>query len=141
LIRLISQKGHQGVILRGSESGLWQARLTDNTHIDAASFSTTSAQRQFRWENDAPAHALCMSYRSPGLTVTVTATCREDGVELVADVTPHEKTLLEFALPGRLRFDPDELQMKRAIGLPCLVIEPSRSVASPELRHLGVSPQ
>ncbi len=51
-----------------------------------------------------------MSYRSPGLTVTVTATCREDGVELVADVTPHEKTLLEFALPGRLRFNPDELQ-------------------------------
>ncbi len=58
LVRL-SQKGHQGVILRSSESGLWQARLTDNTRIDAASFSTTSAQRQFRWENDALAqHAV-----------------------------------------------------------------------------------
>ena len=32
-------------------------------------------------------------------------------------------------------------RMKRAIALPCLVIEPSRSVASPEFRHPGVSPQ
>jgi hypothetical protein len=32
-------------------------------------------------------------------------------------------------------------KMNRAIGLPCLVIEPNRSVASPEFRHPGVSPQ
>ena len=32
-------------------------------------------------------------------------------------------------------------RMNRAIALPCLVIEPSRSVASPELRQPGVRPQ
>jgi len=32
-------------------------------------------------------------------------------------------------------------RMNRAVGLPCFVIEPSRSVASPELRQLGVRPQ
>ena len=32
-------------------------------------------------------------------------------------------------------------RMKRAVPLPCLVIEPNRSVTSPELRHRGVSPQ
>ena len=32
-------------------------------------------------------------------------------------------------------------RMKRAMALPCLVIEPSRSVAWPEFRQPGVRPQ
>ena len=32
-------------------------------------------------------------------------------------------------------------RMNRAVALPCFVIEPSRSLVSPELRQLGVKPQ
>lgn len=104
----LSQQGQTRPILRSGEPGLWQARFLDGSQLDAASFSTASAQRQFRHERDKNG-ALRFKYHVSQLDVTVTVTSRPEGLDFVAEMTPHGTTLLEFALPGRLRFDPNEL--------------------------------
>ena len=44
------------------------------------------------------------------LAVTVSVTGRTDGVDFTARVEPARQTVLEFALPGRLRFDPNQIE-------------------------------
>jgi hypothetical protein len=105
----LAPKGRQGSIFRSGEFGLWQARLDDKTVIDATSFSATSAKRRFRWESDVQARKLRLTYRSREIDVTIVATCRDGNVDLAAEVTPKEKLLLDFAIPARLRFDPDQV--------------------------------
>jgi hypothetical protein len=105
----LSPKGRQGSIFRSGEFGLWHARLGDNTQVDAASFSATSADRSFRWESDARTHALRFTYRSRQIDVTIVATCHDENMDLAAQVTPKEKPLLTFAIPARLRFNPDQV--------------------------------
>ena len=105
----LSPKGQQGSIFRSGEFGLWHARLSDDTQIGAANFSAMLAERRFHSESDARTGALRFSYRSPQIDVTVTATCHDEDVDLSAEVTPKEKPLLDFALPARLRFDPERV--------------------------------
>lgn len=103
------EKNMAGEILHGGEDGLWKARFADGSEVHAASFSAASAQRQFRLENDSKTGSLVMSYRSEELQVTVTARPSREGVDLAAVVTPSTKTIEEFAVPARLRFNPDRL--------------------------------
>ena len=106
-IASLTQKG-RGEILRSGEHGLWQVRFLDGTSISAGDFDAASQERSFRAEpGDGTTRLL---YRSAEADVTVTVTHRADGVDLVGEVTPKQKVVLDFALPARLRFDPERLE-------------------------------
>ena len=105
----IAPKGQQGSIFQSGEYGLWQARFDGGAILDAASFSTDSAERRFQSEYDAQANVLRLMYRSRAIDVTIEASFHNENVDFAANVTPKEKTLLEFAIPARLRFQPDQI--------------------------------
>jgi len=104
-IASLRQRGAE--ILRSGEHGLWHVRFQDGSEIAAADFDASSADRSFQTQ---PARdAARLLYRSAEIDVTVIVTRRKDGVEFVGEVTPKQKVLLDFALPARLRFDPERL--------------------------------
>ena len=103
----LSQAGRTGSILRSGEWGLWQIRFREGGEVSAAAFSAGGTDHSFTCEPGAD--SLKMTFRGPEVVVVVTATGRADGVEFVGQVTPREKTVLDFALPARLRFAPDAL--------------------------------
>jgi len=105
----VAPKGQQGSIFQSGEYGLWQARLEGGATLDAAGFSTDSADRRFQYEHDAKANVLRLTYRSHAIDVTVAVKIGNENVDFVAEVAPKEKTVLEFALPARLRFSPDKI--------------------------------
>ncbi len=109
-MRSVSQAGKTGSIVRSGEAGLWQVRCRDGSVIKAADFSADSTTRSFTCEVDAARNAVRLVFRSAQITVTVTATGRSGSVEFGGEVAPREKTVLDFALPARLRFDPDRLE-------------------------------
>ncbi|MBI5686320.1 MAG: hypothetical protein HZC54_14700 [Verrucomicrobia bacterium] len=101
-ILAITQRGKPGSICASGEHGLWHARFRDGGELCATNCA-------FTYERDAKANALHLFYRHDDLTVRVIATGRDGDVEFVAEVLPTKKTLLDFAVPARLRFDPDAL--------------------------------
>ncbi len=96
-------------ILASGEQGLWFVRYRDGSEASAAAFALGSAERGFSYQLDARVNAVHLMYRSAEIEVAVTVTGRADGVDLEGEVTPKTKTVLTFALPARLRFDPDQL--------------------------------
>lgn len=105
-----AESGRQGALFRSGDQGLWHIRFEDGTTVDAAEFSGNSAQKQFRPSVDPNSGAVTMTYRSAEIEVAVTVRAQGDGVDMSAEVSPKRKAVLDFALPARLRFDPDELQ-------------------------------
>ena len=99
----VSEHGKSGSICASGEFGLWQARFRDGSELCATNCA-------FTCEPDTKANALHLSYRHAELTVHVTATGRDGGVDFVAEVLPAKNALLDFALPARLRFDPGALE-------------------------------
>jgi hypothetical protein len=108
-ILAVTEAGTSLSVLRSSEQGLWHVRFVDGSETSATAFAPDPGKRQFIYKFDARANVLRMDFRAPEVLVTVTALGRPEGVELVGQITPSEKTVLDFALPGRLRFDPDQL--------------------------------
>ncbi|NQT54305.1 hypothetical protein HQ576_19765, partial [bacterium] len=106
----VEQAGRQGSIWRSGEHGLWHVHFRDGSEARAADFDLDSPTRSFRCEADGPAATLRMVYHSDELDVVVTVTGRLDGVDFAAEVKPRTKTVLDFALPARLRFAPEPLQ-------------------------------
>ena len=106
----VQPQGQSSSLLRSGEQGLWQARFQDGSEIDATQFSAGSATNTFSNEWHAADNAWHLIYRSAAIAVTIHATGRATGVEFTAEVTPCAGTLLDFALPGRLRFDPAEVK-------------------------------
>jgi hypothetical protein len=94
--------GQKPSIWASGESGLWSARFIDGTTISATGLRLMKAAQ----EGD----SLRLAYETPELDVIVVIASREDGVEMTADVRPRKKVLLEFALPGRLRFEPAKIE-------------------------------
>jgi len=101
-ILAITQRGKSGSICASGEHGLWLARFRDGSEVCATNCA-------FSCEPDAKANALRLNYRCAEIEVRVTATARDNGVEFTAKIQPAAKTVLDFALPARLRFDPDAL--------------------------------
>jgi len=108
-IRSVKMNGNSGSILQSGEEGLWNATFREGGDVKAADFAADSATRSFRWSTGAADETLHLSYTSPDLVVTVTVAGRPDGVDFTARAEPASKTMLEFALPGRLRFVPDQI--------------------------------
>jgi len=105
----LRQKGQSDSILNGGEEGLWLVRFTDRSQIGAADFDSFSAERNFQCVSDSQTGALQMKYQSDEIKVTITVTPISDGVEFAGKITPQSKTILEFTLPARLRFKPEQL--------------------------------
>lgn len=108
-ILAVRQPGHATAIMQSGEWGLWQARLQDGTKINATDYNITASAHAFQGEADSKANALRLSYTSATLDVRVTITGRAMGVDFRAQLTPKKSATLGFALPARLRFDPDQL--------------------------------
>ena len=105
-----AEVGRQGSILRSGEAGLWSVRFRDGKEILASEFSDSSPRRRFQSAADSSDSTAKLTYASADLDAVVNVRPQGDGFELSAEVTPKEKTALEFALPARLRFSVDGLE-------------------------------
>jgi len=105
----LTQKGG-GRLFASGEHGLWHVRFRDGSEAKAADFASDSATHSFRTEPGPRRNTARLLYHSAELDVTVTVEARAEGVEFVGEVTPHGKTVLDFALPARLRFAPDAVE-------------------------------
>jgi len=105
----LTQKGKKGSILSSGAYGLWHVRFQDGTELKASDFHAGSEERSFGCEALPDAKAVRLVYRSAEAEVAVTVTGRPDGLDFVGEITPKAKTVLSFALPARLRFDPESL--------------------------------
>ncbi|MEN6494809.1 MAG: DUF6259 domain-containing protein [Thermoguttaceae bacterium] len=108
-ILAVAEKGKKACGVRSGELGLWQVRFQDGSVVNAAEFSASSKERSFRGEA-AGAGTLRLTYHSAELDVVVTVTGGNEGFDLAGQVTPRAKTVLDFVLPARLRFDPADLE-------------------------------
>lgn len=103
----LAESGKTGTICRSGEQGLWQARFLDGTTLDASAFAPTGERLCVtKVEGD----TVTLTYTAPELLATIHLTATPQALELRSAITPRLKTLLEFALPGRLRFEPANLQ-------------------------------
>jgi hypothetical protein len=109
-IRSVTVSGKNGSILQSGEEGLWKAVYREGGDANATDFAADSVTRLFRWSTDTADGTLHLSYTSPDIAVTVTVAGRADGLDFTARVEPASKTVLEFALPSRLRFAPDQME-------------------------------
>ncbi|OGV69920.1 MAG: hypothetical protein A3K19_02030 [Lentisphaerae bacterium RIFOXYB12_FULL_65_16] len=106
----ITKPGETRPIWTGGEQGLWWLRFQDKTELEAADFAADSPDRICRIEPDTAAGTVRLTFTSAEADVTVLATAFDTGVEFRATVAPKKDTVLEFALPARLRFDPAGVQ-------------------------------
>ena len=100
-IERIAGAGAEGTIFRSGEHGLWRARFADGTEAGAA-----GRRFEHRRREGGP---LRLTWSGKDISVVVTVRGRDDGVAMTAEVRPHGKALLEFALPARLRMAPSEV--------------------------------
>ena len=105
-----------GLIAAGGEAGLWSVAFTTNSgsssktgDVQAAAFSSTSSSNVFQWALSPATNLLFLTYSNAALTVVVTASNREDGVEFSASVTPRATNVYALTLPAPLRFEPAAL--------------------------------
>jgi hypothetical protein len=106
----VTAAGQMGSILQSGEFGLWLATNENGSALDAASFNGSSSSNTFNWTLAPSGSALLLTYSNAAMVVLVTLSNRDDGVDLSAQVQSRQETVLEFDLPGRLRFAPTNLQ-------------------------------
>jgi len=105
----VTSNGQPGVVLSGGELGLWSVSLKGGGAINATAFSASSLASTFSWTADAAAGRLVFGYTNSQIGVVITISERNDCIDLAGQVWPAAATILEFSLPGRLRFVPDNL--------------------------------
>ncbi len=109
-IRSVTMNGKSDSILQSGEEGIWRATYKEGGDANAADFAANSATRPFRWSADPAGETLRLSYTNPDIAVTITVVGRPDGLDFTARVEPASKTVLEFAVPSRLCFAPDQME-------------------------------
>jgi hypothetical protein len=97
-------------LLTSGELGLWNASFKEGGAINAANFGAKSSNNLFSWTTDSNDGALQLNYTNSQIAVVIRVSERIDGVDFQAQVLPSQKTILEFGLPARLRWRPDDLQ-------------------------------
>src|ERR1017187_6183859 len=102
--------GQASNIVAGGEYGLWSVTFKEGGGLNAAAFNSSSSSNVFNWTLAASGNPLLLVYSNADLAVTVIISNRDDGVDFEAQVRPRQKTVLEFELPGRLRFTSANLQ-------------------------------
>ena len=106
----VTQSGQKSSIWKSGEHGLWRVRFRDNSEVNAAAFSANSQSNRFTAAPDAKNNALNLRYENADIKVDVRVLARDSGAEFSAQVTPKNKTLLDFYLPARMRFAPDSVR-------------------------------
>ncbi|GIV16996.1 MAG: hypothetical protein KatS3mg022_2431 [Armatimonadota bacterium] len=96
----LSARGADEPILRSGEQGLWYLRFHNGNTLSAAGI-----QPQAQIQDN----ILLLRYDHPQASVAAQVVAHADHVDWVGEVTPHADTVLDFALPARLRFDPAQL--------------------------------
>ena len=109
-IERVSQGGSAKTIFRSGEHGLWQVRFRDGSTLSAADFHAGSGSRRFECSRDAKAGTIRLKYVAPEAGIVINVKGEEAGFDFVGQVTPNAKTVLEFVLPARLRFDPEQVR-------------------------------
>ena len=115
---ILSVKVGGNEISTGGEVGLWSVAYTNFStdiagslatpgSLSAAAFSSGSSSNTFQWSLPSPSNVLYLTYSNADLTVAVALSNRTDGVDMSAQVSSRNQTVLGLSLPGRLRFDPD----------------------------------
>lgn len=99
----LRQTGCRSNLLWSGPDGLWQARFQDGTVVRSADFDAGAADQRFEWKRRGTA-TIEMRYVSHKLTVTISVSALKDGLSCVSEVTPATGTVIELALPARLRF-------------------------------------
>ncbi|MEI8340367.1 MAG: leucine-rich repeat protein [Verrucomicrobiota bacterium] len=110
---IVSMTTGGGVIATGGEYGLWMLTSTNTTlgttgTLNASSFASTSSSNTF--QAALSGSAVLLSYSNSQVSVAVTLTGNNDGVDMTATVTSGSLTVTGITLPARLRFDPASLQ-------------------------------
>jgi hypothetical protein len=105
----VTTNGSAVTILTSGELGLWSASFQDGTAVNATVFNSGSIANSFRWTADGAAGLLTLKYTNSQLAVAINVSERTDGIDFSAQVQPARTNLLEFSLPGRLRFMPANL--------------------------------
>lgn len=101
--------GVDASIWRSGESGLWSAQLADDTIVHAANFDG-SLGPACEATIDRANHRVVLRYAGGVVDVDVTIEPGERSVTFDADVTGRGATVMRFSLPGRLRFDPSQVE-------------------------------
>jgi hypothetical protein len=105
----VSQAGAVALRLTGDEAGLWRLVFDDQTTLDASAFPGPG--RTVRVEPGASSRAATLVFEAPEAVVTIAVKGHDAGVDLTGTVTPRGgKTVLEFGVPSRLRFDPKQIR-------------------------------
>lgn len=94
--------------LRGGEQGLWELRFREGGTLQATSFHAGSPTRRFEGRREGD--GLTLRYAAPEAVVVVKVTAASSGFDLTGTVQPASKTVLDLALPGRMRFDPAQVR-------------------------------
>ncbi len=87
-------------VLRGGEYGLWYLRFRSGATL-AATGLTSQAQ--------IAGNVLTLRYEHPQANVTVQIIAHDEHVDWLGEVQPQTDVVLEFSLPARLRFSPQDL--------------------------------
>jgi hypothetical protein len=106
----VSLASQTGSIVSSGEFGLWLLTNQDGSSLNAMAFDASSSSNTFNWTLAPSSNALVLTYSNTEITVEVTLSNRNNGVDLSAQVQPRQETVLEFNLPGRMRFAPSNLQ-------------------------------
>jgi len=99
-ILAIAVRGTDKPILRSGEQGLWHLRFRNGKTLSAAGIRPQAQIRD---------NTLLLHYDHPQASVAVQVIAHADHVDWVGEVAPHIDTVLDFALPARLRFNPAQL--------------------------------
>jgi hypothetical protein len=108
-IQSISSAARTDIIASSDKGGLWQVKFSDGSMTSASDFAADSKERSFQCSTDPQSSAMTMTYTSKEVQVVILVTPRDDGIDLAGRVQPESKTILEFHLPGRLRFEPRQV--------------------------------
>jgi hypothetical protein len=87
-------------VLRSGEQGLWHLRFRKGSTLSA-----TGIHPQVQMQGN----TLHLYYEHPQASVAVQAVAYADHTDWLGEVIPHVDTVLDFALPARLRFAPEQL--------------------------------
>ena len=81
-----------------NRNGLWSTRFIDGSILHAQKISKVTRPDK---------NKIILHYDTKELAVSVTVTAQEDHVDFQAVLTPHDKTVVEFSIPGRFHFSPE----------------------------------
>lgn len=105
----VTQSGEAGTVFTSGELGLWSASFKEGGSVNATAFTAGSPGNFFSWTTNSAGSTLILNYSNSQIAVVISVSERSNGVDFAAQALPGQKTILEFSLPARLRWRPDDV--------------------------------